>query len=76
MVEFVSRERKLRALHFRLNYAVDLRYGTLVDIARKVLAGADIDLAMGFFNAIWQGDANSYAFRGLELCASPPASST
>jgi nucleoside-diphosphate-sugar epimerase len=73
VVEFVSRERNLRALIFRLNYAVDLRYGTLVDIARKVFAGEAIDLTMGFFNAIWQGDANSYALRSLELCASPPA---
>ena len=73
VVEFVSRERNLRALIYRLNYAVDLRYGTLVDIARKVLAGEPIDLTMGFFNAIWQGDANSYALRSLELCSSPPA---
>jgi hypothetical protein len=73
VVEFVSRERELRALIYRLNYAVDLRYGTLVDIARKVFAGESIDLTMGFFNAIWQGDANSYALRSLELCASPPA---
>lgn len=73
VVEFVSRERNLRALMFRLNYAVDLRYGTLVDIARKVLNGEAVDLTMGFFNAIWQGDANSYALRSLELCSSPPA---
>ncbi len=73
VVEFVSRERTLRALIYRLNYAVDLRYGTLVDIARKVLAGEVIDLTMGFFNAIWQGDANSYALRSFELCSSPPA---
>src|SRR5688500_7093776 len=73
VVEFVSRERKLRALTFRLNYAVDLRYGTLVDIARKVLIGDAVDLTMGYFNAIWQGDANSYALRSLELCSSPPA---
>ena len=73
VVEFVSRERNLRALLFRLNYAVDLRYGTLVDIARKVRDGEAIDLTMGFFNAIWQGDANSYALRSLELADSPPA---
>jgi nucleoside-diphosphate-sugar epimerase len=72
VVEFVSRERNVRSLLFRLNYAVDLRYGTLVDIARKVYAGEPIDLTVGFFNAIWQGDANSYALRSLELCASPP----
>lgn len=73
VVEFVSRERGLRVLIFRLNYAVDLRYGTLVDIARAVFAGEPVDLTMGFFNAIWQGDANGYALRSLDLCASPPA---
>ena len=73
VVEYVSREEGLRALLFRLNYAVDLRYGTLVDIARKVFTGEPIDLTVGYFNAIWQGDANSYALRSLELCASPPA---
>jgi nucleoside-diphosphate-sugar epimerase len=72
VVEFVSREAGLRALMFRLNYAVDLRYGTLVDVARKVFAGEPIDLTVGYVNAIWQGDANSYALRGLELCESPP----
>lgn len=72
VVEFVSREAGLRALMFRLNYAVDLRYGTLVDVARKVYAGEPIDLTVGYFNAIWQGDANSYALRSLELCESPP----
>jgi nucleoside-diphosphate-sugar epimerase len=73
VVEYVSIERGLKALIFRLNYAVDLRYGTLVDIARKVFDGEPVDLSMGYFNAIWQGDANSYALRSLELCASPPA---
>src|SRR5690242_19005326 len=61
------------ALLLRLNYAVDLRYGTLVDIARHVAAGDPIDLTVGYVNAIWQGDANSYAFRSLVLCTSPPA---
>ena len=73
VIEFVSRQDAMPALIFRLNYAVDLRYGTLVDIARRVFAGEPVDLAMGFFNAIWQGDANSYALRSLELCSTPPA---
>jgi nucleoside-diphosphate-sugar epimerase len=72
VIEFVSRQEAMPALIFRLNYAVDLRYGTLVDIARRVFAGEPVDLAMGFFNAIWQGDANSYALRSLELCSTPP----
>jgi nucleoside-diphosphate-sugar epimerase len=71
VVEFVSHERGTRALLFRLNYAVDLRYGTLVDIARRVQNGEEVDLTVGWLNAIWQGDANSYAIRSLGLCASP-----
>jgi hypothetical protein len=72
VVEFVSRETGMRAVLFRLNYAVDLRYGTLVDVARRVFDGTPIDLTVGYFNAIWQGDANSYALRSLDLCSSPP----
>jgi nucleoside-diphosphate-sugar epimerase len=70
--EHASRERGTAAVLFRLFYAVDLRYGTLVDLARPVLAGAAVDVRVGRVNAIWQGDANSYAFRALALCASPP----
>jgi nucleoside-diphosphate-sugar epimerase len=70
--EYFSRENGTRCLIFRLNYAVDLRYGVLVDIARKVYEGHPVDLTVANLNAIWQGDANSYALRSLELCASPP----
>jgi len=70
--EYFSREYGTRCLFFRLNYAVDLRYGVLVDIARKIYAGEAVDLAVPAFNVIWQGDANSYALRSLELCQSPP----
>jgi nucleoside-diphosphate-sugar epimerase len=70
--EFYSHEYGTPGLIFRLNYAVDLRYGVPVDIARKVYSGQPVDLTVGWFNAIWQGDANSYALRSLELAASPP----
>jgi hypothetical protein len=73
VVEYVSRERGTPVLMFRLNYAVDLRYGTLVDIARRVFEGQPVDLTVGWSNAIWQGDANSYALRSLDLCESPPS---
>jgi dTDP-4-dehydrorhamnose reductase len=73
VVEFASHERGTRVLLFRLNYAVDLRYGTLMDIAWRVRAGEPVDLTVGWLNAIWQGDANSYAIRSLALCASPAA---
>ncbi len=70
--EYFSREFATPVLLFRLNYAVDLRYGVLVDIARKVYDGRPVDLTVSHFNVIWQGDANSYALRSLELCQSPP----
>lgn len=57
---------------FRLNYAVDLRYGVLVDIALKVKNGEPVDLSMGHANVIWQGDANAMALRSLALATSPP----
>jgi nucleoside-diphosphate-sugar epimerase len=69
--EYFARENGTPCLLFRLFYAVDLRYGTLVDIARHVFAGEPVDLQVGRVNAIWQGDANSYAFRSLDLCAVP-----
>ena len=71
--EYFSHRYGLRCLLFRLNYAVDLRYGVLVDIAWKVQAGEPVQLAIPAFNVIWQRDANSYALRSLEYCQSPPA---
>ena len=56
----------------RLNYAIDLRYGVLVDIALKVHAGEPVDVRMGHVNVIWQGDANARAIACLAHAASPP----
>ncbi len=56
----------------RLNYAVEARYGVLLDIGRKVYNGDEISLEMGHVNVIWQGDANSVCFRAFRLCSSPP----
>jgi nucleoside-diphosphate-sugar epimerase len=56
----------------RLNYANDLRYGVVVDLAQQVLAGTPIDVTMGAVNVIWQGDVAAVALRALPLAATPP----
>ncbi len=57
----------------RLFYAVDLRYGILVDLAKRVARGEPIDLTSGYFNCIWQGDANEMVLRALALASNPPS---
>jgi len=56
----------------RLNYAIDLRYGVLVDIALAVFERRPVDLRMPLVNVIWQGDANSVCLRSIAHCAAPP----
>lgn len=58
-------------LLFRLNYALDLRYGVLVDTASRILRGEAVPLAMGYANLIWQGDANARAIQSLDHASSP-----
>jgi nucleoside-diphosphate-sugar epimerase len=71
--EFYSRQNNTPIALIRLFYAVELRYGVLVDIATKILRGEPISLMNGYFNCIWQADANEMIIRSLGLAASPPA---
>ena len=71
MFEYGSIKNKTEVALIRLNYSVELRYGVLVDIATKVKNEQEIDLAMGYFNVIWQGDVNDVVLRSLEQCESP-----
>ena len=56
----------------RLNYAVELRYGVLLEVAQKVFRHQPIDLTMPALNVIWQGDANSICLRALGATQTPP----
>jgi len=72
MFEHMSRAQGTPVALLRLNYATEMRYGLLVDLARKVHAGDVIDLTMGYANVIWQGDANGMAIASLRHAATPP----
>jgi nucleoside-diphosphate-sugar epimerase len=71
--EHFSLKYRIPVLLIRLNYAVELRYGVLLDIGTKVFERSSIDLTMGAVNVIWQGDANSVALRSFAIAESPVA---
>jgi nucleoside-diphosphate-sugar epimerase len=73
LFEYHSRRHGTPIAVMRLCYAVELRYGVLMDIARKILAEEVIALINGYFNCIWQGDAQEMILRSLPLTATPPS---
>jgi dTDP-4-dehydrorhamnose reductase len=72
LLQYMSEKWNSPVAILRLNYANDLRYGVLADIARAVYERRPVDLSMSLVNVIWQGDANSMCLRSLLHCSSPP----
>jgi nucleoside-diphosphate-sugar epimerase len=72
ILDYFSRTLEIPLAVLRLNYACELRYGVLADVARKVWEGEPLDLTMGHLNALWQADANAWALRAFAHAAIPP----
>jgi nucleoside-diphosphate-sugar epimerase len=71
--EYFSREFQIPVALLRLNYATELRYGVLVDIALAVWEGRDVDVSTPVFNVIWQRDANAMTLAALAAVRTPAA---
>lgn len=69
--QYFSSRYQTPLLIYRLNYAIDMRYGVLLEIAKTVKSGQAVDLSNGHVNVIWQGDANEMALRALKHCSVP-----
>ncbi len=72
MLEYLSEKNGTPVAILRLNYAIDLRYGVLLDVGQRVFERRPVNLSMGHANVIWQGDANSICLQSFALCQSPP----
>lgn len=70
--QYFSDRYRIPTALLRLNYAAEMRYGVLVDIAQDVLAEREVDLSTPLFNVIWQGDANAMTLAALAHAANPP----
>lgn len=71
MFDYFAENKGERVVHIRLNYAIELRYGVIHDIASKIWSGESVDVTTGFANGIWQGDACNQAIMALEYASSP-----
>ena len=72
MFDYYGNEAGAKVLQFRLNYAAELRYGIVLDVAMQVWNGTPINVSMGHVNVVWQGYVSAVALQCFELAASPP----
>ncbi|MBI5095613.1 MAG: NAD(P)-dependent oxidoreductase [Candidatus Hydrogenedentes bacterium] len=72
MFDYASHELGAKVVHYRLNYAAELRYGVMLDVAARVWEGQPVDIGNAAVNLVWQGYANRVALQCLELADSPP----
>lgn len=56
---------------YRLNYACELRYGVIADIAEKIAGGEPVDVTMPAVNVVWQADSTAWSLQSLGLAAAP-----
>ncbi|MCP4642454.1 MAG: NAD(P)-dependent oxidoreductase [bacterium] len=73
MFDYAAQAYRTKVLHYRLNYAAELRYGIVYDVAIQVWNGTPINIAMGNANVVWQGYANKVALQSLSLAKAPAA---
>jgi nucleoside-diphosphate-sugar epimerase len=71
MFQYFSERNRTPVSLIRLNYAVELRYGVLLDLAERIVRDQPVDLAMGYVNVVWQGDACNAIIGSLADCSSP-----
>jgi dTDP-4-dehydrorhamnose reductase len=69
--QYFSEVMRIPLALLRLNYAVETRYGVVLDVAKRIAEGQAVDVSMGYVNVIWQGDANAMAVLSLEQAVSP-----
>ncbi len=73
MFDYYAETAGEKVVHIRLNYAVELRYGVLYDIASRVWAGESNDITTGYANVIWQGDCSNQVLQSFSLATAAPA---
>ena len=71
VLQYFAKHQSTPMCILRLNYALEARYGVLLDIALRVASAEPVSVDTGYVNVIWQGDANSVCFRSLGQCKAP-----